>query len=155
MKNKLIGLCLVIVIVIVIVWIYSGLQAPSKPKSVGEVIINGLVLKVEIASTSQQQTLGLGKRESLAGDSGMLFTYPDYGTRRFWMKDMKFPIDILWIKDNTIIGIDANVPAPLEGQQSLPVYTSPQEVNYVLEVNAGWAEENKVQIGDKVTLKLE
>jgi len=120
----------------------------------GQVIINNQVINVEIAQTVNQQVQGLSHRKSLAADSGMLFVFPDLRIRNFWMKDMEFPLDMIWIRDDTIIGFETNVLVPLANQQVLPVYISPREVNYVLEVNGGFAEKNKIQVGDNVTYKL-
>ena len=110
--------------------------------------IKGQAIKAEIAQTPAEQIRGLSFRRFLAEDEGMLFIYPDYQTRNFWMKDMKFPLDILWLKDNQIVGFVKNIPAPTSSQ--LMIYQSNEPVNYVLELKAGWLEKNQVQVGDKV-----
>lgn len=119
----------------------------------GEVIINNQMIKVEIAQTVNQQRQGLSNRVSLGENEGMLFKFSDYKIRSFWMKEMNFPLDIVWIKDDKIVGIEANVPYPFEKDSQLPLYKSPTVVNYVLEVNAGFCEKNKIGIGDKVIIK--
>jgi uncharacterized protein len=127
----------------------------NQPKlQTGEVTINNQVIKVELAQTVSQQSKGLGGRDYLAADSGMLFVFPNMTTRYFWMKDMRFPIDIIWITDDKIVGIEAKVPAPIDKQNNLVIYSSPGEVNYVLEVNAGFCEQNNIQIGNKIDLEI-
>jgi uncharacterized membrane protein (UPF0127 family) len=118
----------------------------------GQVKINGKVINVEIARTPSQHSLGLGNRDFLASDIGMLFVFPDQRIRNFWMKGMQFPLDIIWIKDDTIIGIEANVPISAEKKELLPTYSSLVDVNYVLEVNAGYCEQKKIMVGDKVII---
>ena len=89
---------------------------------------------------------GLSDVKILDKDSGMLFVFPTKEVRTFWMKDMNFPLDIIWITDNKIIGIEKNLQP--EGSHPLRSYQSPSAVNYVLEVNAGFCEKEKIKIGD-------
>ncbi|NUM25312.1 MAG: DUF192 domain-containing protein [Candidatus Buchananbacteria bacterium] len=118
----------------------------------GTVALNGNRVKVEIASTPQQWAQGLSNRDGLKQNNGLLFVYPDYLYRNFWMKDMKFEIDIIWIAENKIVGIEKNVPLPTT--VPIPTYRSPKPVNYVLEVTAGYADQHHLQIGDPVIFNL-
>jgi uncharacterized protein len=150
MKLKILIIILLLILFGVI--FFTQINFGQKLKT-NQVIIDNKIINVELAQTSSQQEKGLGDRDSLAVDNGMLFIFPDSGVKMFWMKDMKFPIDIIWIKDNTIIGITANVPVPID-QKNLPIYASPAEVNYVLEVSAGFSKKYNFKIGDKVTFDL-
>lgn len=111
---------------------------------------------VEIAKTEKQLTRGLSGRDKLKADEGMLFVFTSPGHYGFWMKEMKFDLDLIWIKDKKIIGITAKVSAPVKDKglrikdNELPVYYPPSGVDLVLEVNAGWSERNGVKIGDEV-----
>lgn len=110
---------------------------------------------VELATTAVEQARGLSYRTSLAPDAGMLFVFGTPGTQNFWMKDMHFPLDIIWIAENgTVAGFAQDVPAPEPGTAlwNLPVYTSPPGVNEVLEVNAGTVAKFGISVGDRVTL---
>ncbi|MCX6796303.1 MAG: DUF192 domain-containing protein, partial [Candidatus Falkowbacteria bacterium] len=91
---------------------------------------------------------GLSYQKTLGENGGMLFIFPDYQVRSFWMKDMNFPLDIIWIKDDKIVKISANL-AP-EGNQPKNIYSSDEPVNYVLEVNAGFCGKNKIKIGEQI-----
>ena len=97
---------------------------------------------------------GLSGRNNLAKDTGMLFTFSEKGIYSFWMRDMKFPIDILFISDDKIVDFVVNAPKPAKDQlpSSLPVYKSSEPANIVLEINANEIEKNKFKKGDKVTL---
>lgn len=155
MKNKIILLFVVIAIFIIFLGVWFALihQAQSGLAR-GVVTINNQTVNVEIAKTESQQELGLGYRKALAANSGMLFVFPDYQIRSFWMKGMEFPLDMIWIKDNQIIDITENIPAPTAGQTQLPIYQPKEAVNYVLEVNAGFCANHKIQIGDEVKLEF-
>lgn len=109
--------------------------------------INKLKIPVEVARTPAEAQQGLSGRESLAADKGMLFIFnkPDY--YRFWMPNMNFPIDIIWISQNTIAGIHKNVSNQFDPANP-KFYTPPQPVNKVLEVNAGFAQKNNLKVGD-------
>ncbi len=110
-------------------------------------------LSVEIANTPETRKQGLSGHAPLTDDQGMLFIFPAPSVQTFWMVDMTFPLDIIWIgTDRKVVGITANVPAPFPGApvEKLPLYSSPFPVQYVLEVNAGWAKSHNVKIGDVV-----
>ena len=113
-----------------------------------KIIINNNTIQIEIADTPEKIVKGLSGEDSLPQNSGMLFIYPDYKIRQFWMKEMQFSIDIIWLKDDLIVGITQNIPAPTS--TNLLKYPSNQPVNHVLELNSGWVEKNKIKIGDRV-----
>jgi uncharacterized membrane protein (UPF0127 family) len=119
------------------------------------VIISGKKLLVDIADTPALQTKGLSGRQSLDENQGMLFVFPSEAKQFFWMKDMLFPIDIIWInKDEEIVYIDENapIPEPNTADYKLPLYSSPKAVKYVLEVNAGYSEKYSIKVGDRVEI---
>ncbi len=106
---------------------------------------------IEIAQTPEQKEKGLSGRDSLAANAGMLFVFSEPRQQPFWMKDMKFDLDFIWIKDNQVVEITPNVPAkPGASDSELPVYRPQMPVDSMLEVNAGWAEAHKIKVGDRV-----
>jgi len=113
-----------------------------------KVVINNKSIYLEIADQPLKQLKGLSNRKTLAANSGMLFVYPDKKIRSFWMKDMNFPLDIIWINDDKIVGINKNL-AP-EGNQPIRSYKSPVPVNYVIEVNSGFTDKYGIKIDDYV-----
>ncbi|MBU1036609.1 DUF192 domain-containing protein [Patescibacteria group bacterium] len=110
--------------------------------------INNHQLKVEVVNDLIAMAQGLSDRESLGENHGMLFVYEDAAVRSFWMKNMKFPLDIIWIRDNQVIEISTNIPLLTNGQ--ITQVTSKEAVDKVLEVNVGWAENHNIKIGDVV-----
>lgn len=123
----------------------------SRPNTL---IIGNNVLQVEIVSAPKERARGLSGREGLSPNSGMYFIYPKAGKYSFWMKHMRFPIDIVWIKGNKVVGVTKNIPAPSPGTSlsQLPVYFPPQPVDRVLEISAGAAARYHIKIGDEVRI---
>jgi uncharacterized membrane protein (UPF0127 family) len=111
-------------------------------------------LEVEVATSTAAMEQGLSDRRSMANNQGMLF---DFGTlsqdTAFWMKEMDFGLDFVWINDNQIVGITPDVPPPLNSSTTLPLYYPPSPVNWVLEVNSGWDKANNITVGDQAELK--
>ena len=98
---------------------------------------------------------GLGGREALPDDRGMLFVFPEPGPHAFWMKDMLIPIDIIWISaEGRVVDIQTAQPEPGVPDPQLKLYNPNGEAQYVLEVRAGLADEKGVQIGDGAQVEL-
>lgn len=114
-------------------------------------------LAIEIADEKEERSKGLGFRESLATDSGMLFIHEEPQKYTYWMKGMQFPIDIMWVSGDIIADIIPNVPQPIEGQgdDTLERYAPTVEVDKVLETNAGFVIQYNIQKGDKIVVRRE
>jgi uncharacterized membrane protein (UPF0127 family) len=98
---------------------------------------------------------GLGGRESLPDDRGMLFVFPEPGLHAFWMKDMLIPIDIIWISaEGRVADIQTAQPEPGVPDQQLKLYRPDAEATYVLEVRAGLAADKGVEVGDEAQIEL-
>lgn len=107
---------------------------------------------VEIASNPFQQAQGLMDRESLGEKEGMLFVYNQEGDRQFWMKNMNFPLDIIWLDNNQeIIDFKKNIP-PCE-KNPCSTYQIDKKAQYVLELPADSIKKNNIKIGDKLAIK--
>ena len=108
-------------------------------------------ISVELARTSAEQARGLGARSTLGTYSGMLFIFNDPTIPGFWMKDMNFPIDIVWISENRIIGVIENADPQIGAAESeLKVYTPPSSVDSVIELHAGAFKASQARVGDEV-----
>lgn len=121
------------------------------PGKVRELLVGTVTFKAEIADTITARTRGLSYREKLADDQAMLFVFPIAGNYSFWMRGMKFPLDIIWITEDKIIGIEKNVPTPKRFE--LSVYAPPELVDKVLEINAGLSDKLGLRVGDAIVLK--
>ncbi len=103
-------------------------DAPAGPS----VEVGGTVFSVEIADTPELRHLGLGERDGLPDDHAMLFRFDMPGNYGFWMKGMRFPLDIAWIREGRIVHIERNVPA-----DSRETMHPGSEATMALEANAG------------------
>jgi len=115
---------------------------------------NNQVIWAEIADTHEQQAKGLSGRNNLANNFAMLFVFDKESYRNFWMPDMNFALDIIWLdEDYRVVDITENVqPMPGRDLDDLPRYTNQNPAQYVLEVNAGFSEDNKLSEGDLIRL---
>src|SRR4051812_48326835 len=83
----------------------SDLSQPSpsprrgQTQSAGEVVVEGKIISIEVADTPEARERGPSGRESLPQGSGVLFVFDAPATYGFWMKDMRFPIDIVWLDE--------------------------------------------------------
>lgn len=114
-----------------------------------KVCLKHTCIQAEVVVTIEERQRGLMYREALAQDQGMLFSFENEAKHGFWMKNMSFPLDIIWI-DSTkkVVYIYKNaLPCKEEPCVSiLPQYAA----KYVLEVNAGFSDAHRINIGDKV-----
>ncbi len=146
---------LFVVIVFTIIDFHSSVKlnvgSPSVSR-ISQVKIDDALINVEVADTPETRGQGLGGRESLASDSGMLFVFPTPDKYSFWMKGMKIPLDFIWIKGTSVIDLlpDIQPPDPGTPDTSLPVYQPVEPVDHVLELSAGFISANNIKIGDSV-----
>ena len=110
-------------------------------------LADGKPLKLEIARTPYERRRGLSERAMLPSDTGLWFVFDESDTHGIWMKDMKFPIDIVWVDSLfTIVHIKEGATP-----ESYPeVFTPPIKARYVLEVNKGVVKELGMKVGEKI-----
>ena len=106
----------------------------------------------DIAGDAESRQRGLSGRESLDEREGMLFLLAN-DSPSFWMKGMRFAIDIVWIRDGRVVDVTADVPPPRGSNASLPTYSPDRPANRALEVSAGWAAEHGITRGDVVRVR--
>ena len=112
-------------------------------------MFEGAAFDVELAVTSEQKSRGLMGREYLGDREGMLFIFKSEGRYGFWMGGMVIPLDILWIDaDGIVAGIAANAPPVPQGTDG-ESYVPPRPILYVLEINAGLAEQVEIRAGSQ------
>lgn len=150
-KVKTDNLIKVVATAVALILLAGGIFAVSRLDLEKVIYIGDNGVKVEIARTGEEIAKGLSGRSGLGKDEGMLFAYNGYFIPRFWMKDMKFSLDIIWIKDNMVIGFEKNIQPQPSGEE-LAIYQPESFVNYVLEAPAGFVDDKSVKIGDAVKL---
>lgn len=104
-------------------------------------------IQLERVSSPEKLQKGLSDRQSLPQDQGMLFIFNSAGKECFWMKDMNFPLDIIWLNsDKRVVTIKENV-APETYPES---FCPDAPAQYVIEVNAGVAKKSNITIGSQL-----
>ena len=143
--NKIISIFLLLLLIIVFIFISNKTR-----HHLTYLTIDNKKFTVDIAKTKTEQAKGLAVYNTLPKDKGMLFPFdsPDYYA--FWMKDMKFSIDIIYINKNKIVDIFSNVPSPKTSNEALPVYRPKNLSDMVLEINAGLSKKYNFKTGDLV-----
>lgn len=118
-----------------------------KPAGTTRIVFGGVILTVEIARTPADQQKGLSDRDSMALNHGMLFVFDSEGMWGFWMKGMRFSLDIIWFdSQKRAVFIEQGL-SPCT-PQNCPIYTPPVNAMFVLEVNAGFVKAHNIVIGD-------
>jgi hypothetical protein len=113
---------------------------------------NKAEIKVEIADDERERARGLSGRDSLDENAGMLFVFDQPGFYGFWMKEMKFSLDFIWISGDKTVDLTENVLPPQSDLEDLQKYFSRDPADKVLEVNAGWIKKHNIKIGDEFSL---
>ncbi len=131
---------------------WTLLAAACRPEDAGpRVLVDGHPIEVEVVRTPEARARGLSGRPSLPQGRGMLFLFDHADHHAFWMPDMHFDIDIVWIRSGRIVDIAHRVPHEVEGP--LPLYRPRAPAKVVLEVAAGTAERLGWEIGDPVVFE--
>ena len=123
-------------------------------KQTAQIKINNQTFQVEIAKTQNEKIKGLSNQKNLKENSGILFVYDDYQVRNFWMNNMNFPLDILWIRDNKLISCEKNVPIK-DNQGKISQISSSEPINYVLEINSGLCEKYDLKSRQTVDIQIQ
>lgn len=161
MKKFIIQTILLIFVIAVAFFVYrantSLVEVPflPAPPATKQLQIDNTTFNVEIADTPEKRSKGLGGRQSLGQNEGMLFIFPAPETPAFWMKGLTFPLDFIWIRGFRVVDLTSNVPQPSPGQpdSALPIYQPREEVDKVLEVNAGTIQRLGIKVGDTIRVQ--
>ena len=135
----------IVLFLLVLVAALGGCEGPQPdtPDEASIRIGGDVTYAVEVADEAEERRQGLSGREAMAQTAGMLFVFEVEQPLTFWMKDMHFPLDIIWIDGQCrLIDVAADVPTPPpnSGNDEIPRVHSPSVARYVLELNAGeWA----------------
>ncbi len=129
---------------------FGRASVPTSKVTIGE-----QTFLVTPARTPEELQKGLSDRGSLPKDQGMIFLFEESADRAFWMKGMKIPIDIIFINGDKIVSISKNAKPPADENANLPLFSSVQPADKVLEINAGLSDEFGFKPGDTVTVDLD
>lgn len=143
----LLGLAVVIFALILIAsFVVSRNNQPA------QVTVNDASFQVELAETEAEKQIGLSDTENLSENEGMLFLFDEPGFYSFWMRNMNFPIDIIFINGDRVTTVISNALPPSETGGSLPTFQPTEESDKVLEVNAGIAKKYNITEGSIIDI---
>lgn len=134
-------------------FIFSSASNDPQEKIIFEtsvVKINGHKISIELATSAKQHARGLSYRKEILVDTGMLFIFNRLDRPGFWMKDMNFPIDIIWLDANrNVVHLNKN----LSPDTYPKIFQSPLPIKYVLEIKAGEADRLNIKVGSHLSFK--
>ncbi len=156
-KKILLLCCVIVATTSTLLW-YKQSQTHTEPNlpppeqaNTVQVTVGTATFNAILADTKEKQHVGLSHHQQLLPNQGMLFPFTPAQPATFWMKDMQMPIDLIWIRDSRVIGIEKNLPIPeTMGTTPLPTWASPVPIDAVLEISAGSATSLGITIGDPV-----
>jgi uncharacterized membrane protein (UPF0127 family) len=123
------------------------------PETVPLRMPSGKVLTVELMRTPEERALGVMGRTSLPRDRGLLFIFEESDFHAFWMKNCKFPIDMIWLDENgRVVHLEESVP-PCK-KDPCPTYSPMRRARYVVEINAGQARQEQALVGATLVFTL-
>jgi len=142
-----------VIFLVVFVVAFVGLKLWQYHWPEADIVVDGERLHVEVARTDYHKQKGLGGRSSMGDVDGMIFLFDLPGQHGIVMRDMEFPIDIVWVDHGAIVDIAPSVPVePGVPEGQLRRYIPRIKANVVLELPAGWAEAHELEIGDRVEI---
>lgn len=111
--------------------------------------VHGVVYHLDIAATDETRLRGLGGRSSMKDDQGMVFVFDQPKSECFWMKDMQFPLDIIWMDANKkVVYIEKNVVPGTYPKSFCPS----ENAKYVIELGAGQVARSHISVGQTLGL---
>ena len=113
-----------------------------------KILLNGIPVSVEIVSSSKDLKTGLSYRDQMCENCGMIFLQGDSDKYSFWMHEMRFPLDMVYINNNKIVEIYKNIPIYTSG--SYTIINPKENADIVLELNANWCDKNNIKKGDTI-----
>jgi uncharacterized protein len=127
--------------------------AAAAPAVVPLTLPSGKILRVEVMVKDEDRAMGLMFRPALPTDQGMLFVFSESEFHGIWMKNCRFPIDILWLDARgTVVHLEESV--PVCKAEPCPVYQPLRRASYVVELNAGQARREKAVVGKSLEFQL-
>ena len=149
-----------IAVVVILILLLGGIFFarnffPFAKNSTSAITYKGKTYTVLVARTDKEREIGLSGRDGLPnGVSGMVFPFEKADYWPFWMRNMKFPLDIIYIRDKKVVTIFSNIPNPPAGTQNPPILKPAQPVDTVLELKAGEAQTLGIKEGDSIIVSL-
>ncbi|MCC7289792.1 DUF192 domain-containing protein [bacterium] len=145
-------LIVVFVLIPAVFWVVLINPFKTTETQLYEIKVGDQKLMVNLAETEQERSKGLSGRERLDGEEGLLFVFSRDVQSPFWMRDMKFAIDIIFIDQNFFVTGIKNDAQPCESILKCPLIIPNDKYRYVLEVNSGYANLHGIKKGTQLDL---
>jgi uncharacterized membrane protein (UPF0127 family) len=143
-KKILAGIILLVIVTLVVKYVSSRIYSFSG-NNIKKIALDKRIFYAEVVSNPKKMQKGLGNRNYLCPSCAMLFEFSNSEKRAFWMKDMRFDLDIIWISKNRIVAIEKNI------SKNFSKTLKPQvSADYVLEINAGLVDNFNIELGSSV-----
>ena len=127
---------------------------PNDQPIKARIAVNGFAILADVAITDEDQIKGLSIRDQMNENEGMLFVYGEPSRQSFWMKDMKFPIDIIWLNGTgSVVHVEENL-KPCVPSLECPSFSPNENAQYVLETVAGFAQKHHLKIGTDIDFSI-
>ena len=127
---------------------------PNDQPIKARIVVNGFAILADVAITDEDQIKGLSIRDQMNENEGMLFVYGEPSRQSFWMKDMKFPIDIIWLNGTgSVVHVEENL-RPCVPSLECPSFSPNENAQYVLETVAGFAQKHHTKIGTDIDFSI-
>lgn len=135
-------------VILILIILLSNFSTQTKTKAV----LGNKTFNVFVAKSDSEKQIGLSSKNKISENQGMLFLFdkPDYYS--FWMKDMKFPIDIIYIQNNKVTTVISDVNPP-KNSTSLLIYKPKKKSDMVIEINAGLANKYNIREGTPIDIE--
>lgn len=132
------------VVVVVVAAAIAFMVTHFQPRS--EVRVGSGIFNLQLATDEPARVQGLSGVDHLNPNGGLLMVFDTDSTWEIWMKDMKIPLDILWLNsDKKVIYVVKNASPQLSTNK---VFKPTDKARYVIELNAGAIEQNNIKIGE-------
>lgn len=143
----LLGAVVVVFIAVLVISLILGNKKTTK------VTLNNQTFNVAVARTDEEKQIGLSKKTALDENSGMLFVFDNPDFHSFWMKEMKFPIDIIFINGDKVVTVFGQVNPPSSLNSELVLYQPEEKSDKVLELNAGTSKKYNIKKGTVIKIE--
>lgn len=143
-KNTMVFITGTIIVIAAVFYVSTRIYSFNRNK-IEKISIGKNIFYAEVVSSSDKMQKGLGGRDDLCQSCAMLFRFASPGRYAFWMKDMRFPLDIIWISDGKVVYLEKNVSENFSGVM-IPTAAADQ----VLEINSGISDKLGIKVGDLV-----
>lgn len=140
-------------IIIILIFFLVIFILAVRPKTNNEVTVGNTRIKVNVASTPQKRAQGLSGTKSLKPYDGMIFLFDAPGTYPFWMKDMNYDLDFIFINNDSVVGLKKNVPSPHNNNGEIAV-VKPPTITALIEVPSGFIDRYGIAVGQRVRYAL-